>query len=69
MARTENYGTQVIRHINYWCPECADSVSLSPGPLNGEETVEYRTCEESHIVEVSPIFYCPPGEATEMLGD
>ena len=64
-ANEDRYGQHVKRHVNGWCTECGDSMSLSPGILNEEETIEYRTCEEGHTVASDPLFYCAPSEATE----
>lgn len=63
----DKYGQQVTRHINAWCQECDDSMSLRPGTLNKDRTVEYRVCDEGHTVFSEPLFYCALGEATEFF--
>ncbi len=48
------------------CPDCGTSVFLSPGPLNADRTVEYRRCEDGHVVETTPHFFCAPSDATRV---
>lgn len=65
MADKDRYGTKIDRWLVGHCPECGSSADLAPGPLNDDESIEYRKCTEGHVVESEPIFWAPTGESTE----
>ncbi|WP_458682616.1 hypothetical protein [Prescottella equi] len=49
-------GKWVRETVTLECPGCDTSVDFPPGRLNETRTIEYRRCEEGHVVEAVPYF-------------
>lgn len=62
-----NVGRHIRRYVNGWCPECNENSSLSPGPLNKEETIEYRKCVDcgATVEDHDPRFWATDADADE----
>lgn len=61
----EKYGRHVKSFLNEFCYECGDTVSCAIGELSDDGTIEFRKCEEGHVVASLPSRYVPLSQATE----
>ncbi|MEY9258729.1 hypothetical protein ACSBQT_03075 [Brevibacterium sp. H602] len=63
----KEHGTHIRRFINGWCPGCEESSSLTPGRLNSDGTIEFRTCVDcgETVEDHDPRFWSSAADADE----